>query len=237
MSAEQIKTWQRIAGVDADGVMGPETVRAIKSMQQRLGVEPDGVCGPKTWAAWWRSVGVDMAVNHTALTSWGERRREIRGIVIHHSDTATPARTVRALNAKCFSTHYEVDAAGRVVEYGDPLARVAWHAKVPNLTAIGIDLTHRGLREPFPAAQIEAAGRLLSALCHIHGLQPRISAARAWDGSEDHPLRTKAAEGERPKALWGDGAGVTLHRQWAATACPGPLPIDDLQAAVDGLPW
>ncbi|MFF8597148.1 peptidoglycan-binding protein [Streptomyces sp. NPDC015220] len=41
-----------------DGIMGPQTVRAIYVVQQHAGITPDGIVGAKTWAAlragvWW----------------------------------------------------------------------------------------------------------------------------------------------------------------------------------------
>jgi hypothetical protein len=238
VTTEHIRCLQRYFGLEPDGIRGPKTTTAIKQWQRRWALEETGVPDLKLWLTLWRECGVDVCWDPYSLTHWGKRVRPIRGIVIHHSDTANPAQTARILQSRKLSTHFEVSATGKVYQYGDPLDWVAWHAQVPNGTSIGIDLTHRGLTAPFPKAQIDAAGRLIATLCRLHGLQPRISTARAWDRSSDHPLRTLGAGAdERPVALWGDGAGVTLHRQWAATACPGPLDIDALQAAIDDLPW
>jgi len=46
---------QRIVGVQADGVFGTGTKRAVKRFQRRRGLAVDGVVGPATWAAMQRS--------------------------------------------------------------------------------------------------------------------------------------------------------------------------------------
>ena len=50
-SANQTADVQRKLGVPADGVMGPQTKRAIKRFQRAHGLEADGIVGPKTLAA------------------------------------------------------------------------------------------------------------------------------------------------------------------------------------------
>jgi len=42
---------QRRLGIAADGVLGPQTRRAIKRLQRRRGLRPDGVLGPATLQA------------------------------------------------------------------------------------------------------------------------------------------------------------------------------------------
>ena len=95
---------------------------------------------------------------------------------MHHSDTATRAGMVRALNAgvKPKSTHYSVDRDGSVAIHADPLESTAWHCVGANLHGIGIDAIHRK-RQPFPDVQVAAVGALLRWLCKIHGL-PQVAA-------------------------------------------------------------
>jgi hypothetical protein len=47
----QIKKIQEIVGVDADGLIGPNTVRAIAAWQQGRGLDADGKVGPSTYRA------------------------------------------------------------------------------------------------------------------------------------------------------------------------------------------
>ena len=46
--AVDVRALQRRLHVTADGVMGPQTRRAVKRFQRRHGLEPDGVVGPRT---------------------------------------------------------------------------------------------------------------------------------------------------------------------------------------------
>lgn len=39
------------AGVQIDGIFGPQTEGAVRGFQQALGLTPDGVVGPLTWRA------------------------------------------------------------------------------------------------------------------------------------------------------------------------------------------
>jgi peptidoglycan hydrolase-like protein with peptidoglycan-binding domain len=46
-----VKTWQKVIGVTADGQFGSGTTAATKKWQSEHGLTPDGVVGPATWAA------------------------------------------------------------------------------------------------------------------------------------------------------------------------------------------
>ncbi len=42
---------QRLLGITADGVFGPQTRKAVRSFQQKRGLTVDGIVGPQTWSA------------------------------------------------------------------------------------------------------------------------------------------------------------------------------------------
>lgn len=46
----EVKIWQLILGIDADGEFGPNTRAVTRTYQASAGLEVDGVVGPKTWA-------------------------------------------------------------------------------------------------------------------------------------------------------------------------------------------
>lgn len=48
---EQVRELQRRLSVDADGVFGAGTLRAVARFQREHGLKPDGIAGPKTLAA------------------------------------------------------------------------------------------------------------------------------------------------------------------------------------------
>jgi hypothetical protein len=242
--SDRIKAEQRAFGQYPTGERTAGLDQAIRAFQTARGLKADGIVGPKTWASLWRDQGVDIIVDLASVKGWGERTRSIRGIVFHHSDTPNPASTVRALNSKRNSTHYEVSAAGQVYWYGDPLEKVAWHTGTANGSAIGIDGTHRAGRV-WPVEQQRMIRRVLAVLCLWHGLEPQWSNAPLWrKGAGATELRTDA--GAESKALWGGVGDVTVHRQWAATACPDnfqALPLTEEFAAAQAValgyaaPW
>jgi hypothetical protein len=51
LSRSDVKTAQRALDVHADGVVGPQTKRAIRRFQRKQGLEVDGVLGPATLRA------------------------------------------------------------------------------------------------------------------------------------------------------------------------------------------
>lgn len=50
-SGDDVKHWQTIIGVKADGSFGPATDAATKAWQVKHKLAPDGVVGPATWSA------------------------------------------------------------------------------------------------------------------------------------------------------------------------------------------
>jgi Putative peptidoglycan binding domain len=52
-----VRKLQRLLHVDADGVFGRGTVRALKRFQRRRGMRADGIAGPATWRALKRGGG------------------------------------------------------------------------------------------------------------------------------------------------------------------------------------
>jgi murein L,D-transpeptidase YcbB/YkuD len=54
---DAVVAWQKIIGVEPDGMFGPQTAAATKVWQKQHGLEPDGVVGPLTWGKAERSVG------------------------------------------------------------------------------------------------------------------------------------------------------------------------------------
>jgi hypothetical protein len=51
MGGVSVAAVQRALGIPADGIFGPQTLRAVKRFQRRHGLTPDGIVGPKTLAA------------------------------------------------------------------------------------------------------------------------------------------------------------------------------------------
>jgi peptidoglycan hydrolase-like protein with peptidoglycan-binding domain len=67
--AVDVRVVQRRLGITVDGVMGPQTRRAVKRFQRRHGLKPDGVVGPRTRAA----LGLPAATRAPRLAVKGTR--------------------------------------------------------------------------------------------------------------------------------------------------------------------
>jgi len=132
-------------------------------------------------------------------------------IVIHYSYTRSPKTTVRVLNKRGLSTHYEVDQEGNVHKYADPGSTVTFHGGKMNNYSIGIDVTSTGT---FSGVQVSAVADLVSNLCSNFGI-PRVVAP---DGVKYTNI------GQIQKA----GVGILRHRNLRPTACPGNFPMDQL---------
>ncbi len=46
-----VRALQRLLGITADGIYGPQTQAAVEAFQAAHGLAADGVCGPLTWGA------------------------------------------------------------------------------------------------------------------------------------------------------------------------------------------
>jgi hypothetical protein len=136
------------------------------------------------------------------------RRRPVRFIVIHHSATRSAEDTRRVLLRRGLSTHYEVERDGTIYEYLDPEKYVAYHAGAANDQSIGIDMTHMP-GEPWPRAQLEAAGKLINYLQRRFGIADTVA--------PDHRMTVDE--------VLARGYGLIRHRNVKATACPEDFPL------------
>jgi len=73
LSDETIKAVQRALGVEADGVIGPQTRRATRRFQKAHGLKPDGLLGPLTL----RALGIDPATLRVASAAVDPRLEAI----------------------------------------------------------------------------------------------------------------------------------------------------------------
>ncbi len=84
-----VRLAQRRLGVEADGVFGPGTARAVKRLQRRHGLEADGIVGPATWKA------LGIRGRHPVL----KRAHLKRGSSRRPSRSARPSAIARAIAA------------------------------------------------------------------------------------------------------------------------------------------
>ena len=101
---DEVKLLQNILKINADGVFGPVTAEAVREFQKIKGLEIDGVVGSKTWTALGvpdDSKCVDSSVIYAPLKSCLTKtpNRTIRYIAIHYTAGASSAPG-RAINMK-----------------------------------------------------------------------------------------------------------------------------------------
>jgi len=81
-----VATVQRLLGVTADGVIGPQTGAAIRSFQAAHGLAVDGIVGPATWSA----------LIHTEKPTKGDSTLVSAPAAPAHATTAAVSDTARA---------------------------------------------------------------------------------------------------------------------------------------------
>lgn len=130
-----------------------------------------------------------------------KRSQAPTAIVIHHTCTASPAKTRRALMKKGFSTHFEVDTDGKIYQYADEM-RICSHCRGANIYTIGVDITHLSKAE-FPEIQVDAVCKLVDYLCEKWKIE-------------------RVVNEERKQLL----RGIFPHRALCNTACPQNFPME-----------
>ena len=73
LSKQTIAAVQRALGIEADGVLGPQTRRATRRFQKAHGLKPDGLLGPRTLKA----LGVDVESARVASVTLDPRLEAI----------------------------------------------------------------------------------------------------------------------------------------------------------------
>lgn len=177
-----VEFWQHAHGLKADGKAGPVTVASI-APPRRLVVGSGWLVGP----------GVTRIDAHPSWFGGRLNSGVPGGIVAHY--TATDPGTAIAMakrRARPFgedpddrlaSWHVTIDTDGSVVQM-IPFDRIAWHAGSStarrvdglgwaNQTTVGIELVGHG--KEFPAAQVEAAKLVWTALVKAYTIQRRFA--------------------------------------------------------------
>jgi len=171
-SGPNVRTWQRIAGVDSNGTFDPVTEAATKVWQNRAGLTADGIVGPKTWGAAGHGPSEGGSTGDTTpempavrpgqvvlpeikfvrARHWRwlpEGGRVVDAIVIHSAETAERPSTAEALGS-FFSTIDRVASATYSVDSDSIVQSVeerhkAYHVRAEGMNdrSIGIELAGR----------------------------------------------------------------------------------------------
>jgi hypothetical protein len=200
---DDVKRWQAIIGVTADGIFGPGTEAATKAWQTKFGLTADGIVGPKSWAAAQALAKTDPPPASIlpsvlpfvqARNYRPGRRGRIDLLVVHTMEAVEKPGTAEAVaawfagpHAPMASAHYCVDSDSVVqcVKDGD----TAFHAKGANHNGIGIE--HAGYAgqgaaewaDPYSVAMLDLSAQLAARLCARHDIPlVRLSADDVRDG-------------------------------------------------------
>ena len=182
--------------------------------------------------------GLLIMKKYGLLDKFGERRkRPLPQSIVYHM-TGAPAKwqgTVRVLNDRGVSTHYEIDRKGIVYEYLDPSEIIAYHAgKGNNTLSIGIDLSHnpRVRENSWPEKQIKAAKMLTAYLCKRFSITPSVAPPRCGPTTTRQGWPTgysQEGDCERSKKkvpqLIKEGYTLLRHNNCASRPCPLDFPI------------
>jgi len=140
-------------------------IKSIKNIQKSNKLLVDGILGPKTLFVmtreslkWENSIVIggerkqfeNIIINfddHVGFSfyergGWRQRKYQPNLIVLHWTVTFTAHSTFRVLSKRGLSTHFIIDADGKIYQCLDPIEAVAFHAGWTNDFSIGIDLVN-----------------------------------------------------------------------------------------------
>jgi hypothetical protein len=190
-----------------DGVTGPATRSAIRSFQQQRGLPSDGIVGPQTERALINAgagnpragapapgnVPAPSVVPSGASTSSfivggvplppprgltvtnfldpnvprfragrNRRGRTVNEFVVHETVTRSVASTVQVLQQRGLSVHLIMGPNGEITQHGDLADDTLWHASHHNSVSVGIEVVNplfpKYLRSGSPWTQVIQAG-------------------------------------------------------------------------------
>jgi hypothetical protein len=165
------------------------------------------------------------------------RKRPLPQSIVYHM-TGAPANwqgTVRVLNERKVSTHYEIDRKGIVYEYLDPSEFIAYHAGRGNNTlSIGIDMSHnpRVRENSWPEKQIKSAKMLTAYLCKRFSIAPSVAPPRCgppttrqgWPSGFSQEGDCEKSKKKVPQLIK-EGYTLLRHANCTSRPCPLDFPI------------
>ena len=164
-----------------------------------------------------------------------KRQRPPKFMVIHHTGTNSPSKTLRIWvprGSRRASTHFEIDKDGTIYQYLDPAKWIAAHTPGANDLSIGIDLTgnfsthHKGPEAALTAEEAGNSPQWQSLKVLVNKLSQQFNI----------PLTVAPSKLRRtqPETIISNNIGITRHKNFRATACPGTLPLDLLGTPFEG---
>ncbi|NUP06849.1 MAG: hypothetical protein HOW73_12425 [Polyangiaceae bacterium] len=176
MAGTDVAAWQRVIGVDDDGIFGSATESATKAWQSAHGLTADGVVGARTRASA-EQTHLFVQAKHFGTT----RGAAIDTIVLHSMEAVEKPETAERVaawfagpSAPKASAHYCVDSNSIVQCVRD--SHVAFHAPGVNQRSIGIE--HAGYArqsaedwgDAYSMTMLRRSARLVAELCRRYSI-------------------------------------------------------------------
>ena len=138
--AEATLAFQIQKGLDADGMLGPDTLAAILGNAEDCPSLQGFLIGGKTVEC---SEEIKAFKNFIGESFKAKKRtKPPEHIVIHESVTRSRESTVRVLQNKGYGVHFMIDADGSISQHCDPLKESPIHANQLNSTSVGIEIVN-----------------------------------------------------------------------------------------------
>jgi len=177
-----IRSFQQWQGLTADGVVGPQTERALINAgagnpptgAPAPGTMPPSVAPPGASTSSFIVAGVPLP-SPTSLTvtnfldpsvprfrGRNRRGRVVNEFVVHETVTRSAADTIQVLQQRGLGVHMIMGPNGEITQHGDLADDTLWHASQHNPVSVGIEVVNpyypKYLRSGLPWTQVINAG-------------------------------------------------------------------------------
>lgn len=137
-----VAIFQGERGLKIDGMLGPDTIKAMREGVEPIEGTPHALIGGRAVEI---SKELEDACPSFDLGDRFEARKRDKSpthIVIHESVTTSRDKTVAVLNKKGYGVHFIIDGDGSITQHCDPLRESPIHANQLNSSSIGIEIVN-----------------------------------------------------------------------------------------------
>lgn len=139
MQGNEVKVLQQKLNVDADGIFGNKTDKAVREFQKANGLTVDGIVGPHTWeylGFHTTARHIDEIIVHCSATKEGKECTSDQINAAHKARRFSSYKDAKG-RTRYIGYHYLVHLDG-AVEACRPVSKIGCHASGHNSRSIGI---------------------------------------------------------------------------------------------------